>query len=251
MPARTSCAPACGNRFPAHPCGSCARRAARCPSTGPPAARGPSSPPSATPRCRPSSPSSRFGATAWTPPSCSPTSSCPCTPSASASTWSRAAARWWPSRSAARPTWPASDRSSRRSDAPYVAETVGLVRRELAGSGVALIGFAGAPFTVASYAVEGGPSRTFAKVKALMHGDPELWQQLTERLAAMAVASLRAQIEAGAQAVQLFDSWAGSLAPGRVRPLRPPRHPCRPGRHRRPRRADDPLRCRHRRAPRR
>ena len=99
-------------------------------------------------------------------------------------------------------------------DAPYVAETVGLVRRELAGSGVALIGFAGAPFTVASYAVEGGPSRTFAKVKALMHGDPELWFKLTERLAAMAVASLRAQIQAGAQAVQLFDSWAGSLAPG-------------------------------------
>ena len=87
------------------------------------------------------------------------------------------------------------------------------MRRELAGSGVALIGFAGAPFTVASYAVEGGPSRTFAKVKALMHGDPDLWQQLTDRLAAMAVASLRAQIEAGAQAVQLFDSWAGSLAP--------------------------------------
>jgi uroporphyrinogen decarboxylase len=99
------------------------------------------------------------------------------------------------------------------SDAPYVAETVGLVRRELEGSGVALIGFAGAPFTVASYAIEGGPSRTFAKVKALMHGNPVLWQQLTERLAAMAVASLRAQIEAGAQAVQIFDSWAGSLAP--------------------------------------
>ena len=59
-------------------------------------------------------------------------------------------------------------------DAPYVAETVRLARRELAGSGVALIGFAGAPFTVASYAIEGGPSRTFAKVKALMHGDPEL-----------------------------------------------------------------------------
>ena len=87
------------------------------------------------------------------------------------------------------------------------------MRRELDGSGVALIGFAGAPFTVASYAVEGGPSRTFAKVKALMHGNPDLWHQLTERLAAMAVASLRAQIEAGAQAVQLFDSWAGSLSP--------------------------------------
>jgi uroporphyrinogen decarboxylase len=98
-------------------------------------------------------------------------------------------------------------------DAPYVAETVALVRRELEGSGVALIGFAGAPFTVASYAIEGGPSRTFAKVKSLMHGNPDLWHQLTGRLAAMAVASLRAQIEAGAQAVQLFDSWAGSLAP--------------------------------------
>ncbi len=98
-------------------------------------------------------------------------------------------------------------------DAPYVAQTVALVRQELQGSGVALIGFAGAPFTVASYAVEGGPSRTFAKVKSLMHGDPDLWRQLTERLAAMAVASLRAQIEAGAQAVQIFDSWAGSLAP--------------------------------------
>ncbi len=98
-------------------------------------------------------------------------------------------------------------------DAPYVAETVRLVRRELTDTGVALIGFAGAPFTVASYAVEGGPSRSFAKVKALMHGDPGLWDRLTERLAAMAVASLRAQIEAGAQAVQLFDSWAGSLSP--------------------------------------
>jgi uroporphyrinogen decarboxylase len=99
------------------------------------------------------------------------------------------------------------------SDAPYVAATVELVSQELAGSGVALIGFAGAPFTVASYLVEGGPSRTFAKVKALMHGEPELWAQLAERLAAIAVASLRAQIRAGAQAVQLFDSWAGSLAP--------------------------------------
>ena len=116
--------------------------------------------------------------------------------------------------SAAATTWAASGRSSPTLDAPYVAETVRLVRRELDGSGVALIGFAGAPFTVASYLVEGGPSRTFAKVKALMHGDPALWGQLTDRLVAMAVASLRAQIEAGAQAVQLFDSWAGSLAPG-------------------------------------
>ncbi len=99
------------------------------------------------------------------------------------------------------------------SDAPYVAEAATLVSRELAGTGVALIGFAGAPFTVASYLVEGGPSRTFARVKSLMHGDPGLWTQLADRLAAMAVASLRAQVEAGAQAVQLFDSWAGSLSP--------------------------------------
>jgi uroporphyrinogen decarboxylase len=98
-------------------------------------------------------------------------------------------------------------------DAPYVAEAAKLVAKELAGTGTALIGFAGAPFTVASYAVEGGPSRTFARVKALMHGEPALWAHLSERLAAMAVASLRAQVAAGAQAVQLFDSWAGSLSP--------------------------------------
>jgi uroporphyrinogen decarboxylase len=98
-------------------------------------------------------------------------------------------------------------------DAPYVAEAAELVAKELAGTGIALIGFAGAPFTVASYAVEGGPSRTFARVKALMHGEPGLWELLTQRLAAMAVASLRAQVAAGAQAIQLFDSWAGSLSP--------------------------------------
>jgi uroporphyrinogen decarboxylase len=98
-------------------------------------------------------------------------------------------------------------------DAPYVGEAAKLVAKELAGTGTALIGFAGAPFTVASYAVEGGPSRTFARVKALMHGEPALWDLLSERLAAMAVASLRAQVAGGAQAVQLFDSWAGSLSP--------------------------------------
>jgi uroporphyrinogen decarboxylase len=98
-------------------------------------------------------------------------------------------------------------------DAPYVAEAARLVAKELDGTGVALIGFAGAPFTVASYAVEGGPSRTFSRVKALMHGEPALWDELTRRLAAMTVASLRAQVDAGAQVVQLFDSWAGSLSP--------------------------------------
>ncbi len=98
-------------------------------------------------------------------------------------------------------------------DAPYVAEAAQVVAAALAGTGVALIGFAGAPFTVASYMVEGGPSRTFARVKALMHSAPDLWDRLVARLADMAVASLRAQILAGAQAFQLFDSWAGALSP--------------------------------------
>ncbi len=98
-------------------------------------------------------------------------------------------------------------------DIPYVLEAVKLVAKELSGSNTALIGFAGAPFTVASYLIEGGPSRTFTKVKALMHGNPELWGQLMERLSAMSITFLRAQIEAGVQAVQLFDSWAGSLSP--------------------------------------
>ena len=98
-------------------------------------------------------------------------------------------------------------------DTPYVIESARLVSRELAGSGVALIGFAGAPFTVASYLIEGGPSRTFTKVKSLMHSEPALWSQLMGRLADLSVAFLRAQIEAGVQAVQLFDSWAGSLSP--------------------------------------
>jgi uroporphyrinogen decarboxylase len=98
-------------------------------------------------------------------------------------------------------------------DIPYVLDAVKLVAKELAGTGTALIGFAGAPFTVASYLIEGGPSRTFTKVKSLMHGNPELWAQLMARLADMSITFLRAQIEAGVQAIQLFDSWAGSLSP--------------------------------------
>lgn len=97
-------------------------------------------------------------------------------------------------------------------DAPYVGEAAALVAREL-GPDVALIGFAGGPFTVASYLVEGGPTRTFARVKALMHTDPVLWEALVERLADMAAASLAAQVRAGASVVQLFDSWAGALSP--------------------------------------
>ncbi|MEV5966424.1 uroporphyrinogen decarboxylase [Kribbella sp. NPDC051952] len=76
-----------------------------------------------------------------------------------------------------------------------------------------LIGFAGAPFTVASYLVEGGPSKDFAKTKALMYSDPQLWHALADRLADVAIAYLSVQVEAGASAIQLFDSWAGGLSP--------------------------------------
>jgi uroporphyrinogen decarboxylase len=93
-------------------------------------------------------------------------------------------------------------------DTPYVLETVRILAKELE---VPLIGFAGAPFTVASYLIEGRPSRTYGLTKAMMHGEPELWHELMERLGAMALASLRSQVEAGAQAIQLFDSWAGAL----------------------------------------
>ena len=95
-------------------------------------------------------------------------------------------------------------------DMPWMIESVQALASELP---VPLIGFAGAPFTVASYLVEGGPSRTYGRTKALMLGDPALWGRLLARLADIAVASLRAQVEAGAEAIQLFDSWAGTLPP--------------------------------------
>jgi uroporphyrinogen decarboxylase len=95
-------------------------------------------------------------------------------------------------------------------DIPYVIETVQLLRRELS---VPLIGFGGAPFTLASYLIEGGPSREQARTKAFMWGRPDLWARLLDRLADIVLATLRAQIGAGAQAVQLFDSWAGTLGP--------------------------------------
>ena len=94
-------------------------------------------------------------------------------------------------------------------DIPYVIETVRVLTGEL---DVPLIGFAGAPFTLASYFVEGGPSRSYARTKSLMHAEPALWARLLDALADISLASLRAQVEAGAQAVQLFDSWAGQLS---------------------------------------
>jgi len=95
-------------------------------------------------------------------------------------------------------------------DLAPVLEAVRILVAELK---VPLIGFAGAPFTMASYLVEGGPSRDYARTKALMLGDPDLWARLLELLADLSLATLRAQVSAGASAVQLFDSWAGALSP--------------------------------------
>src|SRR5918996_1108560 len=96
-------------------------------------------------------------------------------------------------------------------DVPYTLETIRILLGELA---VPLIGFAGAPFTLASYLVEGAPSRDHARTKALMHGRPETWRALMVALCDHVVLPyLRAQIAAGVHAVQLFDSWAGALDP--------------------------------------
>jgi len=92
----------------------------------------------------------------------------------------------------------------------YVTEAVGMIIDELGN--VPLIGFAGAPFTLASYLVEGGPSRDYAATKALMVSEPSLWHELCTRLADLSAVFLRAQVEGGATIVQLFDSWAGSLS---------------------------------------
>jgi uroporphyrinogen decarboxylase len=95
-------------------------------------------------------------------------------------------------------------------DVPYVLETVS----QLVGAlDVPLIGFGGAPFTLASYLVEGGPSKSYTRTKALMFSDEPTWRRLLDQLADITLASLRAQVERGASAVQLFDSWAGALHP--------------------------------------
>jgi uroporphyrinogen decarboxylase len=102
-------------------------------------------------------------------------------------------------------------------DVPYIDEAVRLLVAELGPT--PLIGFAGAPFTLASYLVEGGPSRTHEQTKALMYGDPGLWHDLLDRLADIAGAFLRVQALAGASAVQLFDSWVGALPEADYREL--------------------------------
>jgi uroporphyrinogen decarboxylase len=95
-------------------------------------------------------------------------------------------------------------------DVDFVAESVRLLVAELGAT--PLIGFAGAPFTLASYLIEGGPSRTYTRTKAMMYGDPPLWHRLLSRLAEITRTFLRTQIDAGVSAVQLFDSWAGALS---------------------------------------
>jgi uroporphyrinogen decarboxylase len=96
-------------------------------------------------------------------------------------------------------------------DVQHVTKTIDLVVKELEATNTPLIGFAGAPFTVASYLVEGAPTRDFAVIKSMMHAEPALFQRLVDRLVAITVAFLRVQVAHGARALQLFDSWAGSL----------------------------------------
>jgi uroporphyrinogen decarboxylase len=96
---------------------------------------------------------------------------------------------------------------------PFVMETIRILRKAFEGK-VPLIGFSGAPFTLCSYIVEGGTSRNFIKLKTLMYQAPEVYRSLMIKISKTVIAYLNAQIEAGAQAVQIFDTWAGILTPG-------------------------------------
>ena len=95
---------------------------------------------------------------------------------------------------------------------PYVFEALRLLRNEL-GDRAAVLGFAGAPFTLACYLVEGKPAREFPRAKALMYGEPDTWHALMEALTRVTIDYLQEQVAAGADAVQLFDSWLGLLDP--------------------------------------
>ncbi|SFL39977.1 uroporphyrinogen decarboxylase [Gracilibacillus orientalis] len=95
------------------------------------------------------------------------------------------------------------------SDVPYVLDTIRLLTKEQLN--VPLIGFSGAPFTIASYMIEGGPSKNYHKTKALMYSDRKAWFALMDKLADMTITYAKAQVNAGAQAIQIFDSWVGAL----------------------------------------
>lgn len=103
-----------------------------------------------------------------------------------------------------------------RASLAHVLETITLLRRELAGR-VPLIGFGGAPFTLAAYAIEGGPSRDYLRTKTFMYAQPQAWHRLCGFFADVMTNYLRAQVAAGAQALQIFDSWAGALGRGDYR----------------------------------
>jgi len=116
----------------------------------------------------------------------------------------------------AQPIRSASDVSRLRTFEPrqamaHVLETIRILRGELEGR-VPLIGFGGAPFTLAAYAIEGGPSTSYAKTKTFMYSQPAAWHRLCGIFASMMASYLRAQVEAGVQALQIFDSWAGQLS---------------------------------------
>jgi len=111
-----------------------------------------------------------------------------------------------------------------RESVPYVFEILRRLRAELAPESVPLLGFAGAPFTLAAYLVEGRGSKDFGALKRLMYREPEVLRALLDRLTEMTVAYLNAQIEAGAQAVQLFDTWAGLLGVAEYRESILPTH---------------------------
>ncbi|WP_088102649.1 uroporphyrinogen decarboxylase [Halalkalibacter urbisdiaboli] len=93
-------------------------------------------------------------------------------------------------------------------DVPYVLDTIKLLREQLT---VPLISFGGAPFTLASYMIEGGPSKNYNKTKAFMYAEPEAWHLLMDKLGEMTITYVKSQIKAGAQAIQIFDSWVGTL----------------------------------------
>jgi uroporphyrinogen decarboxylase len=95
---------------------------------------------------------------------------------------------------------------------PYVLEVIRILRRELADGRAAVIGFSGSPFTLACYMIEGRPSRDYAAAKAMMFGEPELWDALMTKVTQTVIRYLRDQVDAGVQAVQLFDSWVGVLS---------------------------------------
>jgi uroporphyrinogen decarboxylase len=102
---------------------------------------------------------------------------------------------------------------------PYVLEVIRILRRELSDGRSAVIGFSGSPFTLACYMVEGRPSRDYAAAKAMMLGEPDLWNALMSKVTQTVIGYLRDQVEAGAQAVQLFDSWVGILSVNQYRHL--------------------------------